>query len=60
MAIVLDGTGLTVEKIVRIARQEEKVELPRVALERIESCRAMLEEKIRVAKRKSPPVSVCC
>jgi histidine ammonia-lyase len=49
MSIVLDGSGLTVEKIVRIARFGEKVELDKNALERIKICRAMLEKKI-VAK----------
>lgn len=46
MAIVLDGSGLTVEKLVRIARHGEKVELHPDALVRIKTCRAMLEEKI--------------
>jgi histidine ammonia-lyase len=47
MAIVLDGSGLTVEKLVRIARHGEKVELAPAAVERIKTCRAMLEEKIQ-------------
>lgn len=46
MAIVLDGSGLTVEKLVRIARFGEKVELAPAALDRIKACRQMLEEKI--------------
>ena len=46
MAIVLDGSGLTVEKVVRVARHGEKVELAPEALERIKRCRAMLEKKI--------------
>jgi len=46
MAIVLDGSSLTVEKLVQIARHNEKVELHPDALERIKVCRAMLEEKI--------------
>lgn len=46
MSIVLDGSGLTIEKLVRIARFEEKVELDKKALERIKICRAMLEKKI--------------
>jgi histidine ammonia-lyase len=46
MTIVLDGTGLTVDKLVRIARHGEKVSLSADALERIKICRAMLEEKI--------------
>jgi histidine ammonia-lyase len=46
MTIVLDGSSLTIEKLVRIARDGEKVELHPDALERIKACRAMLEEKI--------------
>ncbi|HEY3310370.1 MAG TPA: aromatic amino acid ammonia-lyase [Anaerolineales bacterium] len=46
MAIVLDGSSLTIEKIVAIARHGEKVELAPAALERIKTCRAMLEEKL--------------
>ena len=47
MTIVIDGSGLTIEKLVRIARGREKVELSAEALERIKLCRAMLEEKIQ-------------
>ncbi|MFZ1729701.1 MAG: aromatic amino acid ammonia-lyase [Bacteroidota bacterium] len=46
MAIVLDGSNLTVENLVRIARHNEPVELHPEALERIKVCRAMLEKKI--------------
>lgn len=46
MTIVLDGSSLTVEKVVAIARNHEKVELDPQALERIKICRAMLEEKL--------------
>ena len=47
MTIVLDGASLTVEKLVRIARNGEKVELDPAAVERIRVCRAMLEDKIK-------------
>jgi histidine ammonia-lyase len=47
MAVVLDGSGLTIEKLERIARHGEKVELDPGALERIKACRAMLEDKVR-------------
>jgi histidine ammonia-lyase len=47
MAIVLDGSGLTIERLERIARRGEKVELHPDAVERIRACRAMLEDKIR-------------
>jgi len=46
MAIVLSGQGLSLEKLVRIAREREQVELAPEALERIKICRAMLEQKI--------------
>lgn len=46
MSIVIDGNGLTIEKLVRAARHGEKVELHPEALERIKICRGMLEEKI--------------
>jgi histidine ammonia-lyase len=47
MTITLDGSGLTIEKLVRVARFGEKVALSPEALERIKICRAMLEEKIQ-------------
>ncbi len=46
MAIVLDGSSLTIEKLVRIARGGEAVALDPAALERIKLCRAMLERKL--------------
>jgi histidine ammonia-lyase len=46
MTIRLDGSGLTVESLVRVARFAESVELTSEALDRIRVCRAMLEEKI--------------
>ncbi|MDL1951216.1 aromatic amino acid lyase, partial [Acidobacteria bacterium ACD] len=46
MSVVLDGGQLTVEKLVRVARNGEEVVLSGGAVERIRSCRAMLEEKL--------------
>lgn len=46
MTIVLDGSSLTIEKLVAVARGGEKVELAPEALERIKACRAMLEKKL--------------
>ena len=46
MTIILDGSSLTIEKVVQIARHGEKVELAPEAIERINTCRAMLERKI--------------
>lgn len=47
MTIILDGSSMTIEKLVAIARHGEKVELAPAALARIQACRAMLEEKLK-------------
>ena len=46
MTIAIDGSSLTIEKLVAIGRFDEKVELDAQALERIRICRGMLEEKL--------------
>ncbi|HZD78415.1 MAG TPA: aromatic amino acid ammonia-lyase [Actinomycetota bacterium] len=46
MSVVLDGSSLTIEQLVRIARGNEPVELDPGALDRVRACRAMLEEKL--------------
>ncbi len=45
--ITLDGSNLSVEKLSRIGKHFEKVELATQALDRIRVCREMLEEKIQ-------------
>ncbi|HLE15402.1 MAG TPA: aromatic amino acid ammonia-lyase, partial [Anaerolineales bacterium] len=47
MTVVLDGSGLSIEKLVGIARDCEKLELHPKAVERIRVCRDMLEEKLQ-------------
>ena len=47
MTIILDGGSLTVDRLVRIAREGARVELAPAAVERIRVCREMLEDKIR-------------
>ncbi len=47
MTIILNGSELTLEKLVAIARGGEQVELSADSLERIKACRAMLEEKVK-------------
>ena len=47
MSIVLDGSSLTIDKVVRIARDRETVALAPEALDRIKVCRVMLEQKIQ-------------
>lgn len=46
MTIILDGTSLTVERLVSIARGGEEVRLAPEAMERIRLCRRMLETKL--------------
>jgi histidine ammonia-lyase len=46
MTLIIKGSGLTVENVVNVARDGEKVELHPEALERIKKCRDMLEKKI--------------
>jgi histidine ammonia-lyase len=46
MSIIINGSGLTIEDLVNIARNNQKVELNKDALERIKKCREMLEKKI--------------
>ncbi|MDY0017294.1 MAG: aromatic amino acid ammonia-lyase [Candidatus Delongbacteria bacterium] len=45
--IVISGSGLTVEKVVKVARFNEKVKLHPSAVERIKKCREMLEKKVK-------------
>ena len=46
MTITINGEGLTIEKLVRVARNNEKVKLDSKSLDRIKKCRKMLEKKI--------------
>ncbi|RLD51389.1 MAG: phenylalanine ammonia-lyase [Bacteroidetes bacterium] len=46
MTYIIKGAGLTVEDVVNVARNNQKVELHPDALQRIIKCRAMLERKI--------------
>jgi histidine ammonia-lyase len=46
MALIVDGTNLTIEKVVQVARHGEQIELHPEAEERIRKCRAMVERKI--------------
>ncbi len=47
MSIILNGADLTVDKVVNVARNFEKVELHTESISRINKCRAMLEKKIQ-------------
>jgi histidine ammonia-lyase len=47
MTIVITGSGLNIEKLVKVARHNEEIQLHPDALSRIKSCRMMLENKIK-------------
>ena len=47
MTITITGEGLTIEKIVAVARDNETVKLHPDALQRIKKCRATLDKKIK-------------
>jgi hypothetical protein len=59
MTITLTGSDLTIEDLVKIARHNEKVEIHPEAIERMQACREMIEEKIaaREIMLESPPES---
>ena len=46
MTLTITGSDLTIDKVVKVARDHEKIKLEKNALKRIEKCRAMLEKKI--------------
>jgi histidine ammonia-lyase len=46
MSIRIDGRSLKIEDVVRVARHHEPIELAPEAVERIRTCRGMLEKKI--------------
>src|SRR4030042_490476 len=47
MTIGITGSGFSIEKLVKVARHNEEIRLHPDALERIKSCRIMLENKIK-------------
>ncbi len=50
MTLIVTGSGLTINDVVKVARHYEKVELHKEAIERIKICRAMLEKKIKAGE----------
>lgn len=48
--VVITGSGLTIEKLIKVARFGEKVKLHPKAVERINTCREMLEKKVRAGE----------
>jgi histidine ammonia-lyase len=46
MTLIITGSGLTIEDVVNVSRNNQKVELHPEAIDRIKECRVMLEKKI--------------
>jgi len=47
MTITIDGKSLTIEKAVEISRHNQKIKLSADAIERINTCRELVEKKLR-------------
>ncbi len=47
MSVKLEGKNLTIEDVVVVARNNEKIDIPAVAMERVKKCRAIVEGKIK-------------
>ncbi|MFP4081424.1 MAG: histidine ammonia-lyase [Candidatus Aminicenantes bacterium] len=47
MTVTLDGHNLTIEKVVRVARENEDIAIHPEAMKRIKKCRDLLESKIK-------------
>lgn len=50
MSITLNGSNLTIEKVVKIARNGEKVKVSPESWDRIRACRAMLDRKVEAGE----------
>ncbi len=50
MSVVVDGYHLTIEDVVDVARNGERVELDPKAIERIKTCRRFLEQKLEAGE----------
>jgi histidine ammonia-lyase len=47
MTLTIDGHNMTIEKVVRVARESESINIHPDAVGRIEKCRGLLEDKIK-------------
>ncbi len=50
MTLIIKGSGLSIKDVVNVARNNQKVKIRPDALEKIKTCRAMLERKIRAGE----------
>ncbi len=51
MAVILDGKSLTIDDVVKVARDAEEVRLAPETVDRIRTCRSMLEQKIETHEK---------
>ena len=47
MAIKIEGKNLTIEDVIKVARNNEKIEVPEEAIKKVEKCREIVERKIK-------------
>lgn len=47
MAIIIDGKNLSIEKVIAVARSNEKIEISKEAMTKILKCRNIIEKKIQ-------------
>jgi len=47
LVIILDGESLTIEDLVKIARDNERIEVSHESWEKIEKCRKVVEDLIK-------------
>ena len=47
MTVIINGTGLTINKLVNVARYNEKVKIHSDSISKIKKCRDLLEKKIK-------------
>ncbi len=47
MALKIEGKSMTIEDVVKVARFDEKIEIPEKALKRVQKCREIVERKIK-------------
>lgn len=47
MTIIIDGKNLSIEKVIAVARSNEKIEISKPAMARILECRSIIEKKIQ-------------
>ncbi|TES92894.1 MAG: histidine ammonia-lyase [Candidatus Cloacimonadota bacterium] len=47
MSIKIEGRNLTIEDVVKVAKYNEKIEIPDIAMNRVTKCREIVERKVK-------------